>query len=101
LIHTVNKVSDVLARQSFQADDRLFSLNLKQVLTVGILLVTNIHFLRVWLAHIFDMLGGDKRITRKCKNPEASQSTRKVFVATQRQHFWDACTKTTHRQPVA
>jgi len=34
----------------------LFSLNLKQDLVVGILLVLYIHFPRVWLAHIVDML---------------------------------------------
>jgi len=67
-------------------------------LAVGILLVTNIHFLRVCIAHIFDMLAGDRGITRKYWNPEAVQSSRKVFVATQRQHCWVAHTKTTHQQ---
>ena len=78
----------------FQADDCLFLLNLM----VGALLVTNIHFVRVWLAHIFDMLGGDRRFTRKYQNYEVPWSTRKVFVATQRQHCWDACTKTMQQQ---
>jgi len=65
-----------------KADDRLFSLNFKQDLAVGILLVTNIG---VWLAHIFNMQGGAKRVTRKYRNPEAARSTQ-VFVAAQRQH---------------
>jgi len=56
--------------------------------------------LRVCLAHIFDMLAGDRRITRKYWNPEAAQSTRKVFVATQRQNCYDAYTKTTHKEPL-
>jgi len=68
---------------SFKADDPLFSLSFKQDLAVGTLLGRNIHFLHVWLAHIFDMLGGDRK---KYRNPEPAQSTWKVFVATQRQH---------------
>jgi len=61
--------------------DCLLSLNLKQDLTVDILLVY-IHRLRFWLAHFFDMLGGDRGITRKYRNYEAPRSTHKVLVAT-------------------
>jgi len=39
-----------------KADNRLFSLNLKQDLAVGVLLVIYIHFLHVWPTHIVDML---------------------------------------------
>jgi len=66
-------------------DDLSFSLNFKQDLAVDNSLVTNIHFSHVWLAYIFDMQGGDRRITIKYRNPEAARSTQ-VFVAKQRQH---------------
>ena len=40
---------------------------------------------------------GDSGITRKYRKPEAPQSTRKVFVATQRQCWWDAKPETIHQ----
>ena len=83
MINTVNKVSNFLSRHL--VDDLSFSLNFKQDLAVDNSLVINIHFLRVWLAYIFDMQGGDRRITIKYRNPEAARSTQ-VFVAKQRQH---------------
>ena len=82
-----------------EADDRLFSLNLKQDLAVAILLVSNINFLRVWLVHFFDILGDDRRLTRKYSNYEAPRSTRKVLVLckgnTDERHTLKPCTTTT------
>jgi len=44
-------------------------------------------------------VGGDRGITRKYRNHEASWSTRKVLVATQKQaYWWDAFTETTYQQ---
>jgi len=38
-------------------------------------------------------IGGDKGIIRKYKNPEAPRSTHKIFIATQKQYWWDAYKK--------
>jgi len=67
------EVSSVLVRPV--AWGCLFSLNLKQDLAVGILLVLYIHCLYLWLAHFSDMLGGDRGITRTYRNHDASRST--------------------------
>ena len=40
----------------------------------------------------------DRGITRKYRNPEARWTRRKVFVATQKQYWWDGCTRPTHHQ---
>jgi len=43
-------------------------------------------------------VGGGRGITRKYRNPRAPRSTWKVFVGTQKQYWWDACTETTQQQ---
>jgi len=50
-------LSNVLQNIYHETVSLLFSLNLKQDLTFGVLLVIYIHFLYVWLAHIIFMLG--------------------------------------------
>jgi len=48
--------------------------------------------------HSSSNVGCDRGITRKHRKPEALWSPRKVFVATQRQCWWEAYTGTTHHQ---
>jgi len=58
-----------------------FSLNLKQDLTVGVVLVAYAQLLHVLLAHIIYMLEAIRGIMRKYRKPEALGSTQKVLFA--------------------
>ena len=99
------KASNVLGRDLTWGWKAFAFLNLKQDVTVGVLLtiiiyiIVYIHLSHVCLAQIVYMLvRGNRGITRKCRNPEAPRSTRKLLIPAQRHYWWDAYTKATHQQ---
>ena len=74
-----------------QADNRLFSLNLKHGFAVGILPVIYIHFFTCLSCTHRQHAVSDSGITWK-------YSTRKVLVATLRQYWYNTNTQPTHQQ---
>ena len=71
----------------------MLSLNLKQDVTVGVILtiiiyiIVYIYLSHVCLAHIvYVLVRGNRGITRKYSNPEAPRSTRKLLIPAQRHY---------------
>ena len=77
---------------------RMFSVNLKQDLTIVISLVVYNHFI-TYLPCIYPRHGGGGRgITRKSRNHEVPQRIREDLIATQRQYWRKGDTETRHQQ---